>query len=438
MPKRKDVPPPPLDETLLVRKTTAGRRTAAIIAEDNARQFVEAVKIDIDLDDVEYFKKQYTTKQQTVMLSLVEDLNRLSVMHKSHLMRLLESRAPPKVMALVYKKLQYCCNEDNANAHKTLEWVDAFLRLPFDRFHQLPPLDSVEQKREFIQQSRCALDRCTYGMSKAKSMILELIAKWVVNPASVGTAIGLHGPMGIGKTTLIKHGVSQLMNNRPFAFVSLGGATDGCCLEGHSFTYDGSMYGKIVDHLIQTQCNNPIFFFDELDKVSETQKGNEIINILIHLTDTTQNSSFRDKYFSEFEFDLSKCLFIFSYNDESKINPILKDRMYSIQLDGYTMADKKVIARDYLLPELMRDHHFSSEDNVWNDQLLEHIIQHKTAEEKGVRNLKRSLETILRKLNMQRFMPDPNVHFPLFLSMQLVDNLLPETPTPPAYSMMYA
>ena len=88
---------------------------------------------------------------------------------------------------------------------------------------------------------------------------------------------------------------------------------------GHSYTYEGSTWGKIVEILVKSKCMNPIIYFDELDKVSDTPKGEEIIGILTHLTDTTQNSKFHDKYFSELDFDLSRCMFIFSYNDESKI-----------------------------------------------------------------------------------------------------------------------
>ena len=120
----------------------------------------------------------------------------------------------------------------------------------------------------------------------------------------------------------------------------MGGATDSSFLEGHSYTYEGSNWGKIVDILIQSKCMNPVIYFDELDKISGTPKGEEIIGILTHLTDTTQNSQFHDKYFSSLDFDLSKALFIFSYNDEDKINPILRDRMYRIETKGYKKKDK--------------------------------------------------------------------------------------------------
>ena len=136
----------------------------------------------------------------------------------------------------------------------------------------------------------------------------------VTNPEAIGTAIAIKGPPGTGKTTLIKNGISKILG-REFAFIALGGATDSSFLEGHSITYEGSTWGKIVDILIQCRSMNPVIYFDELDKISETPKGDEITGILTHLTDVTQNDKFHDKFFSEIDFDLSKCLFIFSYND---------------------------------------------------------------------------------------------------------------------------
>ena len=121
-------------------------------------------------------------------------------------------------------------------------------------------------------------------------------------------------------TSIVKDGISKILG-REFAFIALGGNGDSSYLEGHSYTYEGSMWGKIVQIIIESKCMNPVIYFDELDKISDSSRGEEITNILTHLTDTTQNNQFHDKYFSEIEFDLSKCLFIFSYNDASKVNP---------------------------------------------------------------------------------------------------------------------
>ena len=179
---------------------------------------------------------------------------------------------------------------------------------------------------------------------------------------------------------------------------------------------------------------NPIIYFDELDKISDTPKGEEIAGILTHLTDSSQNNQFHDKYFSEIDFDLSKCLFIFSYNDESKINPILKDRMYRIQTKGYDKKEKAKIAQNYLLPSIRDTVNFNIEDVIINESVLHHVIDIYTDQEQGVRNLKRSLEIIHTKLNLYRLMkPNTNlfeqdmsldVKFPFTVTKDVVDKLL--------------
>jgi ATP-dependent Lon protease len=239
--------------------------------------------------------------------------------------------------------------------------------------------------------------------------------------------------MGTGNTTLIKDGISKILN-RPFAFIPLGGATDSSYLEGHSYTYEGSMWGKIVDILINCKSMNPVFYFDELDKVSDTPKGEEIIGILTHLTDTTQNSQFHDKYFSNIDFDLSQALFIFSYNHEEKVNPILKDRMYRIETKGYSNPDKLIIANEYLLPKIRENVNFQKEDIIIPDETLNYINTNLTDGEKGVRNLKRCLETIFTKLNLFRLVKNGtnlfnkesklSVEFPFTVTPDVIDKLI--------------
>ena len=145
---------------------------------------------------------------------------------------------------------------------------------------------------------------------------------------------------------------------------------------------------------------NPVFYFDELDKVSDTQKGEEIIHMLTHLTDASQNSLFQDNYFPGITLDLSKALFIFSYNDESKVNKILKDRMYVIRTKGFKDEDKLKIFKDYLYPDIYQTYDFKETDVVFSDDILKYIIQTYTEKEEGVRNLKRCIETIVSKVNI--------------------------------------
>jgi ATP-dependent Lon protease len=263
--------------------------------------------------------------------------------------------------------------------------------------------------------------------------IMQILGQLISNPTSTGTAIAIHGDKGVGKTSIVKEGISKILN-RPFAFIPLGGATDSSYLEGHSFTYEGSMWGKIVQIIIDSKVMNPVIYFDELDKISDTPKGDEIVGILTHLTDTSQNMEFHDKYFSDIHFDLSKCIFIFSYNDETKINPILRDRMYRIFAKGYDRKEKTVIARDYLLPKILKEINFTETDIIITDEVIGYVIEKYGGQEVGVRNLKRCIEVIYTKLNLCRLMKpgtkmfDNNVviplSFPFTITKEVIDKLI--------------
>jgi ATP-dependent Lon protease len=312
------------------------------------------------------------------------------------------------------------------------------MKIPFSKYETLPLSieDGVDKCHAFMENAQKTLDNAVYGLNDAKMQIMQMLGQLITNPQAIGTAIAIHGPPGTGKTSLVKEGISKILN-RPFAFIALGGATDSSFLEGHGYTYEGSTWGKIVQILIDSKCMNPVIYFDELDKISDTPKGEEIAGILTHLTDTSQNSQFHDKYFAEIDFDLSKCLFIFSYNDESKVNPILKDRMYRIQTKGYNQKQKTVIANNYLLPRIRDQVKFMSEDIIIPEQTVHYMIENHCNKEDGVRNLKRCLEIIYTKLNLYRLMrPDTNlfqeemslkVQFPFTVTKDIVDKLVKKT-----------
>lgn len=360
------------------------------------------------INDVKFFKTSMSYKEQEHMLEELEKVKELTEIDKPYRIQLLENKEiPDKFKAIALKKINAMkvIADGGGEYNKLKNWIDTFMRIPFGKYDTLPVKkdDPKEKIHEYMEASQKVLDEAVYGMKDAKIQFMQMVAQWVANPESIGNAIAIKGPMGTGKTTLIKYGVSKLLN-REFAFIPLGGATDSSYLEGHSYTYEGSTYGKIIDILIQCKTSNPVIYFDELDKVSDTPKGEEIVGILTHLTDTTQNDKYHDKYFSEIDFDLSKCLFIFSYNDESKINPILKDRMYNIETKGYDASDKVVICNDYLIPKLEKELNMEKGSIVVDEKMIKHVVETYTGEEKGVRNLKRCLEIIYSKLNLYTFM----------------------------------
>ena len=406
----------------------------------NARKYHKMVNSANDqTSEIDYFKKKLSNKEQLRIMNELKDINDHIRVEKPYRLTLLESNMPAKYKATVMQKVNLLRSMEPGDSeyHKVKYWVDAFMRVPFSIYKGLDVKmsDGIEKCSEFMERSKNILDECVYGLDDAKMQIMQMVGQWIANPSAMGTAIAIKGPMGTGKTTMIKEGVSKLLG-REFSFIALGGTGDASFLEGHSYTYEGSTWGKIVQILMDSKCMNPVVYFDELDKVSETARGEEIIGILTHLTDTTQNSQFHDKYFSEIDFDLSKCLFIFSYNDESKVNPILRDRMYRIQTKGYDAKEKVIIARNHLLPKIREQVNFSESDVEIPEETLNYIISNKalTGEEAGVRNLKRCLEIIHTKLNLYRLMKpgsklfgkemEMEVSFPFTVTKKAVDFLI--------------
>ena len=246
------------------------------------------------------------------------------------------------------------------------------------------------------------LDDAVYGHNDAKRQIERIVGQWVAGEEN-GYCFGFEGPPGVGKTSLARKGLANCLKNekgesRPFSFIALGGASNGSTLSGHNYTYVGSTWGKIVDVLMETKCMNPIIFIDELDKISRTEQGKEVIGILTHLVDYTQNKSFQDKYFAGIDIDLSKVLFVFSYNDPSLIDRILLDRIHRVKFNHLTLEDKLVICKKYILPELEDKLNLQNNIEV-SDSVLTHIIENYT-NESGVRKLKEILFEIYSEINL--------------------------------------
>jgi ATP-dependent Lon protease len=391
----------------------------------NVRNFEELlIETDIpeNTDDLGYFKNKLSNKEQIKVMNDLRELNDKIYVEKPYKLTLLQSNLPSNIKAMAMQRLNQLSvmEPGESEYYKLKNWVDSFMRIPFGRYKNITIniSDGIDKCSDFVVNAKKQLDNCVYGLNDAKMQIMQMVGQWISNPSSLGTAIAVKGPPGTGKTSLIKDGVSKILG-REFAFIALGGCGDSSFLEGHSYTYEGSTYGKIVQILMDSKCMNPVIYFDELDKVSDTARGQEIISLLTHLTDSTQNSQFRDKYFSELDFDLSTCLFIFSYNDENLVNPILKDRMYRIQTKGYDLKEKQIIARNYMLPKIREQVGFKEDEVIITDDVLTHIISNQAKGEAGVRNLKRCLEIIHTKLNLYRLVKSGTALFEKEMGLQV-------------------
>lgn len=402
-------------------------------------------------DTIKYYKNNYEIEEQYDLIKNINNINDINIIKKPYRIKILESKIPDLFKAYAMNKINTLQNMDPSNGEysKLKYWIDNFMRIPFNNYISLPVYisDGLDKCNAFMENARITLDQAVYGLNDAKMQFMQLLGQLISNPQSTGISIGIHGDKGIGKTSLVKDGISKILN-RPFAFIPLGGATEASYLEGHSYTYEGSSWGKIVQILMDCNIMNPVIFFDELDKISDTPKGVEITSILTHLTDATQNTEIHDKYFTELHFDLSKCIFIFSYNDETKINPILKDRMYTIYAKGYDKKEKIIIAQKYLLSKIQKEVNFSDNEIIISDEVIGHIIDKYCNAESGVRSLKRCLEIIYTKINLCRLikpgtkMFDNNItlelSFPFTITTQLVDKfIILKDIQNPSLKMMY-
>ena len=280
--------------------------------------------------------------------------------------------------------------------------------------------NKITNINDYMIRMKQTLDDSVYGHEKAKRQLERIIGQWI-NGEKSGYCFGFEGPPGVGKTSLAKKGIANCLKDkdgksRPLAFIAIGGSSNGTTLEGHNYTYVGSTWGRIVDILIETNCMNPIIFIDELDKISRTEHGKEIIGILTHLIDPSQNDTFQDKYFSGIELDLSKALFIFSYNDVDKIDRILLDRIHRIKFKHLTINEKLVITEKYILPEIYQKMGFDKILEI-EEKVVEFIINTYT-NEPGVRKLKELLFEIIGEINLSLLTTlDKNIHFPIKLSI---------------------
>jgi hypothetical protein len=350
--------------------------------------------------------------------------------------RVLDIDMPAKVQSEIIRKVDAMnrMGSENGESQKLRNWIDGVLRVPFGKNVPLPVTikDGPDKCSLFLKDARSKMDKATYGMLSAKTQILQILAQWISNPTSVGNVIAMRGPMGVGKTSFARNGIAEVLG-RPFIFTSLGGASDIAHYSGHSYTYEGSMWGRIVDSIIQAGCMNPVLYFDELDKVSGTPHGEEIISMLIHLTDRSQNSQYHDRYFAGIDFDLSQCLFVFSFNDEERVHPVLKDRMRVINIPGYKDAEKKVIVANYIWPDILRHAGISRDDLSADEEAAEYIIKEYSNNEAGMRNLIRVVEAVVARVNLIRISDEESakaykfwipVKFPMKLTRKMVETVL--------------
>ena len=361
-------------------------------------------------DQIDYFKKL----EKDVQIKVVEALERKPTSSEESMMfKILRMNVSPDIQTMLLSKYNTLQMMDGSSGEyfKNRAWLEKVVSVPFGIYKELPAtLENGKEKcHDFMKQAQKCLADAIYGQEEAKLQILQFIATKLANPKGRGLSLLLSGAAGIGKTSLIKNGIAKSLE-WPFEFISLGGDSDATTYTGHQMVYEGSHCGKIVNSIITAKSMSMVMMFDELDKISTTPKGEEVQNLLIHLTDSVQNSDFEDKYLSGIPIDLSKIMFVFSANDLNKIDKILLDRMIVIELKGYSAKDKSEIAKNFLVPNALKEVNLT--DSVsFSKEIIDYILSNYCKEEPGVREFKRAIEQVVQKINMLRIFNSKDMPF---------------------------
>jgi endopeptidase La len=399
------------DEEVIVKKK---RKTSSNFIDE---MFKNSGSSNDEKDIAKYFSKLSENDKEN-MFSQLKEINNYKKLDKPKIFQIMSFPIPTNQKNHILKQYITLLNSHLPD-NKLRVWFDAILSLPFGQYKGIDLKSFTKPKKitKFLNKLNNIMDSAVWGHNDAKRQIIQMMGQQIRNPGCKGSVLGIWGPPGNGKTTLIKEGIAMALN-KPFIFISLGGATDSSFLDGHSYTYEGSVCGRIANAIITSGCMDPIIYFDELDKISKTPKGEEIVNLLVHLTDPVQNTHFRDKYFHGIDIDLSRATIIFSFNNISNVNPILLDRITTIETKFIMKPHKIHIAQNYLLPAIMKETGLDKNDITINDNILDNIIE-KYTKEGGVRKLKSILYNIVREVNLANLMKtkilNKEISFPFVL-----------------------
>jgi ATP-dependent Clp protease ATP-binding subunit ClpA len=373
----------------------------------DVRKFVEMVTKPIEENNIDEQIDQFKALDSPKKRSMLEALEKRSEYVKKEeplMFRLLQMKLQPEMMAMVMSRYNALNTMDPSSGeyYKLRAWMEKLVSMPLGNYKEMPVRleDGSEACTPFMNKARRCLDDAIYGQDEAKLQIMQFIASKIANPTASGLSLLLMGPPGIGKTSLIKNGIAKALE-WPFQFISLGGDSDATTYTGHQFVYEGSHCGRIANCLAQAKSMSMVLMFDELDKISATPKGEEVQNLLVHMTDPVQNMEFEDKYLSGIPLDLSRTMLVFSGNDINRIDKVLLDRMVVVQLAGYQPKDKISIAEQFLLPSALKEVNLGEKVAISRD-ILQHVLDNYAKEETGVRELKRCIEQIVQRINMLR------------------------------------
>ena len=337
------------------------------------------VKTDLDKQQRDYYLHQQMRQIQEELgdnpsQQEVEDLRKKAE----------KKKWSKKVKQTFYKELSKLerMNPQAAEYSVQLNYLQLLTDLPWKKKTK----DNFDLKR-----AQEILDRDHFGLDKVKERIIEHLAVLKLKKNMKAPILCLYGPPGVGKTSLGKSIAEAI--GRKYVRMSLGGLRDEAEIRGHRKTYIGAMPGRILQNLKKVKTSNPVFVLDEIDKLTRDSHGDPS-SALLEVLDPEQNSTFNDN-FVDLDYDLSNVLFVATANSLNTIQPALRDRMEIIEINGYTIEEKVVIARKYLLPKQLKETGVRESQFSITDETLETVVENYT-NESGVRGLEKRVSKLVR------------------------------------------
>lgn len=346
------------------------------------KRISQKVKVQIEKSQKEYYLREQ-------MKAISDELGDDADEFQTYVEKIKQAKMPEEVENKAMKELNRLrkMGSNSPDANVSRSYIDWLCDLKWSVYTD----DNKDMKK-----AREILDADHYGMEKIKQRILEYLAVMNISEQNKAPILCFVGPPGVGKTSIVKSIARAL--DRKYVRMSLGGLKDEAELRGHRRTYVGAIPGKIIYLLKQAECMNPVFLFDEIDKMASDFRGDPT-SAMLEVLDPEQNNAFVDHYM-EVPVDLSKVLFVATANTAEDIPAPLYDRMEVIELTGYTDAEKLQIAKKFLVPKQKKLNGLKEENLTISDDALNDIISHYTRES-GVRNLEREISAVCRKAALE-------------------------------------
>lgn len=343
--------------------------------------------------------------------------------------KIINSNHSDEVKTILYKKYKrYYDNVSEGNSSdelfKIIEWIETVLDLPTKT--GIPSVLSTDQKLSKLWTS---LNKHITGLTHVKEKIMEAMSTKIQNPNCKGKILTFVGPPGVGKTAMAD-AIAEAME-MPFDHISFGSVKDSSILTGHSSTYIGATSGMFTKILLKSGRLDTVVLLDEIDKIPNTVEGVSIASVLYHVLDKTQNNRFKDMYMPEISIDLSKMIFLLSANSLENIDPLIRDRMTVVEINGYTVQEKIEISTNHIFPKVRTETGFTEKDITIGKKELQHLIINKTSGSPGMRDIEKKIEQLCERLSLLKYSKNINfsykcgtIKFPLVITTEIIDKLL--------------